>query len=164
MKLMILFILGLLLAHSEAQKSLNKRSLDLIKTSEGWKACAYNDVAGILTIGYGHKVKSGERYKIGTCISETEGADLLKNDVSTASRCIDRIVKVDLNDNQYGALSSWAYNVGCGNVQSSTLVRLLNQGDKASVCSELKRWNKAGGKVVQGLVVRRQAECDLFNS
>lgn len=63
---------------------------------------------------------------------------------------------------KFAALVSWAYNVGCGNTGSSTLIRKLNAGDKASVPSELLRWNKAGGRVLAGLTRRRQAEGDLF--
>ena len=71
-----------------------------------------------------------------------------------------------LNANQYGALVSWAFNVGCGNVGSSTLIERLNKGeDPGTVASdELPQWNKGGGEVLPGLERRRGAEVDLFNS
>lgn len=73
---------------------------------------------------------------------------------------------VHLNANQYGALVSWAFNVGCGNVKSSDLLKGLNRGDdpNAIASSELPQWNKAGGKILQGLVRRRAAELALFKT
>ena len=65
---------------------------------------------------------------------------------------------------EFDALTSWTYNLGVGNLQSSTLLKKLNAGDKNSVPSEMLRWNKASGKVLEGLTRRRQAEADLWVS
>ena len=71
-------------------------------------------------------------------------------------------VKVPLNPNQFGALTSFTYNLGAGNLRSSTLLRKLNAGDYAGAAAEFARWNKAGGKVLKGLTRRRAAERALF--
>jgi lysozyme len=75
-------------------------------------------------------------------------------------------LSVRLNDNQYGALVSWAFNVGCGNVESSTLLKRLNNGENPDqvVEEELPKWNHAGGKVEPGLTRRRAAEVQQFKT
>jgi lysozyme len=78
-----------------------------------------------------------------------------ENYVSTA-------VTVPLSQNQFDALVSWVYNLGNGNLTSSTMLKVLNSGDYAGVPAQIKRWNKAGGKVLEGLTRRRQAEADMF--
>ena len=75
---------------------------------------------------------------------------------------INRAVKVELNQNQFDAMVSWVYNLGNGNLGASTLLKVLNMGDYAGVPAQMLRWNKAGGKVLEGLTRRRQAEADLF--
>lgn len=154
-------IVGLSIAMS-FPRELNGRSLDLIKNSKGWRKCAYKDPVGKETIGYEHLVKSGDGFNSKSCISKAIGTQLLKSDVSEASKCIDRIVKVPLNDDEHGALTSWTYNIGCGNAKSSTLVKKLNNGNKHLVCEQLNRWTKAGGKTLPGLEKRRENECNLF--
>ena len=71
-------------------------------------------------------------------------------------------VKVELTQNELDALTSWTYNLGVGNLNSSTLLKKLNTGDKDSVPSEMLRWNKAAGKVLAGLTRRREAEAKLW--
>ena len=71
-------------------------------------------------------------------------------------------VTVPLSQNQFDALVSWVYNLGNGNLTSSTMLKVLNSGDYAGVPAQIKRWNKAGGKVLEGLTRRRQAEADMF--
>lgn len=151
-----------------AARELNEASLNHIKESEGWRECAYKDIVGKWTIGYGHLLVPGNELcrpvpTTQCCITKEKGLEVLKSDISTAANAIDRIVTVPLTDNQFGALTSWAYNVGSGNARASTLVKLLNGGDYNAVCGELKKWNKAGGKEVQGLTNRRNKECNLFS-
>lgn len=90
------------------------------------------------------------------------------NNAQSAQQCITLATAgpVTLNANQYGALVSWAFNVGCGNVKSSTLLRRLNRGEnpKAVIESELPQWNKGKGKPIAGLTRRRKAEVDLANT
>jgi len=146
------------------EQSTNQRGVDLIKGFEGWMACWYKDAAGYPTIGYGHLIKSGEPYKSGSCISQAQGESLLRSDLSSAENCVNNAAKRALNSNQFSAIVSFTFNLGCGSLQSSTLLQKINAGDFGSVCSELARWNKAGGKVLPGLTRRRAAECDLFRS
>jgi GH24 family phage-related lysozyme (muramidase) len=144
------------------KKQINQDGIDLIKGFEGWYSCYYKDPVGLPTIGYGHLIKSGDPYHAGTCLSKQQGEDLLRKDLSIFVGCVNGYVKVSLTCNEFAALVSWAFNVGCGNVASSTLIKILNGGNKGGVCGELAKWNKAGGKVLAGLTRRRQAECNLF--
>jgi GH24 family phage-related lysozyme (muramidase) len=81
-------------------------------------------------------------------------------------KCLNGALKksVKLNSNQFGALVSWSFNVGCANMKSSTLLKKLNRGDNPNTAAakELPRWNKAGGKTLAGLTRRRKAEVALF--
>lgn len=169
MKSVLIFVLCFVVALSAARE-LNDKSLNFIKDFEKWRSCAYtSDGANRLTIGYGHLVKPGEHYTIDTCITEEQGLQLLRNDLSEATRCIERLVRVSLTDNEFGALVSWAFNMGCGGARKSQLVRKLNAGSQANeICDELRRWNKVtinGRKQVSnGLVRRREAECTLYKS
>lgn len=145
-------------------RELNEQSLDNIKKHEGWAPCTYDENL----IGYGHKIKPSDNFTDRTCISEDQGADLLKKDVAEASTCVAKMVKPELNDNEFGAITSWTYNVGCNKANKSTLVKRLNAGDKGAVCGELKKWNKAtvdGVRVeLEGITQRRKDECELFNT
>ena len=101
-------------------------------------------------------------------LTTTTATSLLMSDLRTYQNCIaSQIVdSVRLNDNQYGALVSWAFNVGCANTASSTLISRLNAGGTPNTVAaeELPKWNKAGGVVLPGLVNRRAAEVTLFRT
>ena len=131
---------------------------EIIKQFEGLRLEAYKCPADVWTIGYGHtnKVKSGD------AITEGEADILLALDVQEAERAVSSYVDVDINQNQFDALVSFVYNLGAGNFKSSTLLKKLNQGDYLGAANEFHRWNKAGGKVLRGLVRRREAEANLF--
>jgi lysozyme len=144
-----------------AANTMSAAGLNMLKSFEGFSACKYQDPAGYWTIGYGHLIKPGESF---TCISEAEATQLLLNDVSSAEQCVRDYVHVSLNGNQFSALVDFAYNLGCGSLASSTLLREVNAGNFGAVCGQLERWVYAGGQVLPGLVRRRQAECQLFNS
>ena len=131
---------------------------EIIKEFEGLRLEAYKCPADVWTIGYGHtnKVKQGD------AITTGEAEVLLALDVQEAERAVNAYVDVDINQNQFDALVSFVYNLGAGNFKSSTLLRKLNQGDYLGAANEFERWNKAGGKVLNGLVRRRKAESNLF--
>lgn len=139
-------------------RRVNGATLALIKQWEGLRLSAYQDVAGIWTIGYGHT--GGVR--IAQRITEAEAERLLRQDLARFEAAVDRHVTVPLNDNQFGALVSFAFNVGERAFASSTLLRKLNAGDHAAVPTELAKWNRAGGRRVAGLVNRRAAEAGLW--
>jgi len=140
---------------------LDQAGINLIKGFEGWSACYYNDAAGYGTIGYGHLVKSGDPYAPGSCISEQDGENLLASDAAGFVNCVNAM-QVALNQNQFDALVSFAYNLGCGNLAG--VQSLLQAGNYAGVCGEIEQYVHAGGQVLAGLVSRRQQECALFNS
>ena len=134
--------------------------LSLIKKFEGCKLEAYKCSAGVWTIGYGHTtgVKEGD-----VCTQE-EAEKLLRGDIFKFEEYVQDSVKVDLDQSQFDALVCWTYNLGVGNLRSSTMLKKLNEGDYKSVPFEMRRWNKAGGKTLDGLIRRRQAESLLFES
>lgn len=134
------------------------KEAELIKSFEGLELEAYLCPADIWTIGYGHtgNVKEGDR------ITKAEAEALLDKDLRTFRNGVKRLVKVPLNENQFGALVSFSYNLGLGSLQNSTLLKMLNAGDYTGAADQFLRWNKSGGKVLTGLVRRREAERAVF--
>jgi len=143
-------------------RMINTETLALIKQWEGCRLTAYKDVAGIWTIGYGHTRTA----KQGMVISQVDADNLLRLDLEEFEEAVSNLVKVGLTDNQFGALVSFAFNVGVGAFSRSTLLRKLNAGEYGAVPAELMKWDKArvGGKLqpVQGLANRRAAEAGLW--
>lgn len=137
---------------------LSEVGLTLIKDFEGCRLESYRDSAGVLTNGYGntHGVVPGS-----TITQAQAESDLLSN-VAGAEYVVNTVVKVQLNQNQFDALVDFVFNLGSGNFQSSTLLRLLNQGNFTGASNEFPKWNHAGGVVVEGLTRRRLAEQALF--
>jgi lysozyme len=131
---------------------------------EGFSSRPYRDPVGVWTIGYGStRDASGDPVGPATeAIGTAEAKLLLTRDMHAAFEEIARDVKVPLNAFQKGALADLIYNIGLGNFRASTLLKRLNVKDYAGAASEIDRWNMAGGKVLAGLVRRRQAETDLF--
>ena len=136
----------------------SKTGLDLIKHFEGCELYAYKCPAGVWTIGYGHT----KGVEPGMQITEQDAEDMLKEELIEYESYINDLVTVGLNQNQFDAMVSWVYNLGAGNLKASTLLKVLNAGDYAGVPEQMLRWNKAGGKVLEGLTRRRQAEADFF--
>lgn len=134
------------------------KEAELIKSFEGLELEAYLCPANIWTIGYGH---TGD-VKEGDTITKAEADELLEKDLEKFRGGVNRCVKVPVNENQFGALVSFAYNVGIGSLQSSTLLKLLNAGDYDAAADQFPRWNKSGGKVLTGLTRRREAERAVF--
>ena len=134
--------------------------LALIKKFEGCRLEAYYCSGGVLTIGYGHTggVKESDT------ITQEEAEKLLRADVFKFEEYVEDNVMVELDQSQFDALVAWTFNLGPGNLRESTMLKKLNEADYASVPSEMKRWNKAGGKTLDGLIRRRQAESLLFES
>ena len=138
----------------------SQKGINLIKQHEGCKLNAYRDSVGVLTIGYGHTlgVYAGMR------ITLQEAEDLLKSDLIIYETCINKNVKVDLTQNEFDSLVSWTYNLGCGSLKKSTMLKYLNEGKKQFVTSEMIKWNKANGRILKGLILRREAEATLFST
>lgn len=151
------------------------KAADLIKNFEGIirdklnpnKIIAYQDSIGIWTIGFGSTKNpyTGQIVKKGDVIDEKTALDWLQQDIKQRVNAIKKLIKVNINQNQLDALTSLAYNIGLGAFQKSTLLRLLNaNAPKIQVADQFLRWNKAGGKEVKGLTIRRELERKLFLS
>ena len=130
----------------------------LIKKFEGCKLEAYKCPAGVWTIGYGHTkgVQQGDVW------SQDHAEHMLDVELEEYESYINDLVDVELQQHQFDALVAWVYNLGAGNLISSTLLIKLNAGDYEDVPHEIQRWNKAGGEVLEGLIRRRKAEALLF--
>ncbi len=163
-------------------RDLNQAGLDLIKSFEGIpdgdpatvNIDPYLDPVGIWTIGWGHAISVGGAYLRGKAnrdaardlypdgITLAQAETLLRGDVLDTCRDVESLVEVPLTDNQFAALVSFTFNLGRGSLARSTLLRKLNEKDYAGAAAEFARWNRAGGKVLDGLVARRAAEAQLF--
>jgi GH24 family phage-related lysozyme (muramidase) len=142
-------------------RSINAAGLSHIMQWEGKKLVAYRDVAGVLTIGYGHTSAAGiPKVREGMRINDTEAAEILRRDLGKFEERVERLVKVPLTDNQFAVLVSFDFNTGA--LHKSTLLKKLNAGDYDAVPVELMKWVNAGGKKVKGLVNRRSAEAGLW--
>ena len=132
--------------------------IELIKKYEGCVLKAYKCPSGVWTIGYGHTngVKSGMQ------ITKTQALDYLKQDLSTFEKVVTDYVKVPLNQNQFDALVSFSFNCGSGALKTSTLLKKLYSCDYNGAANEFPKWNKSNGKVLNGLVKRREEEKELF--
>lgn len=145
---------------------INKASLDLIKEFEGFRAEAYKDAVGVWTIGYGTTAMAGVGIKprAGMKITEQQAEAYLLKTVEKFAAQIVPSIKKPTNDNEFGAMVSLAYNIGPGAFKRSSVLRHFNAGDKAKAADAFLMWDKAGGKVLRGLVRRREAERALFLS
>ena len=134
------------------------KAKELTKISEGLKLAAYQDTGGVWTIGYGwtHGVHQGM-----TC-TKAQAEAWLDQHYSQVIEQIHEVVKVELNDNQLGALCDFVYNLGIGQLKSSTLLKLLNAGDYDGALSQFDRWVYDNGQRLPGLVTRRRREKELW--
>ena len=138
-----------------AALSLSAAGLVGIVAWEGYRGEAYIPVPGdVPTIGFG----TTEGVRMGDTITPPKALERALTDVQKFEGALKRCVKVPLHQHEYDAFVSLAYNIGEHAFCNSTLVRLLNAGDYAGACAQISRWNRAGGRVVQGLVNRRAAE------
>lgn len=125
---------------------------------EGVRHTPYRDVAGVLTVCYGH---TGRDIIPGKVHTEAECRKLLRQDLDTVARQITPYIRGPLPVATQGALYAFAYNVGAGNFIASTLLRRLSAGDRKGACDELRRWIYAGGRKWKGLVSRREIEREV---
>jgi lysozyme len=137
---------------------ISNEGLSLIKKFEGCELTAYKCAAGVWTIGYGHIKDVYE----GQTITQSEAESMLQHEMEEYEGYINSLVMVPLNQNQFDALVSWVFNLGAGNLRASTLLKVVNLSDMNGVPAQIKRWNKAGGKVLEGLIRRREAEALLW--
>lgn len=137
--------------------------VDLICNFEGLRLKAYDDGVGVWTIGFGTtKYPNGIRVKKGDTCTLDQAKAYMQNDLKSFEQTVNNTVKVPLNQNQFDALVSLAYNIGSTAFKNSTLVKRLNEGNYNAAANQFNVWVNAGGKRMQGLVNRRAAERTLF--
>jgi lysozyme len=142
---------------------MTKEGLTLIKRFEGFRGSAYRCPAGVWTIGYGHTSAAGPPRVIqGSEMSLGDADTVLAADVGVFAAAVRKGLKRELSDVQFSALVSFAYNVGVGAFQSSSVLKAVNAGDFEAVPRRLQLWVKGGGRTLPGLVKRRAAESELF--
>lgn len=143
---------------------LNKAGADLIKQFEGCKLKSYQCSALRWTIGYGNTFfEDGTPVVAGNAITQQKAEQLFEIIANEFSAKVAKLVTSKVNENQFGALTSFAYNCGIANLQKSTLLKKVNSNpNDPSIKAEFLKWNKAGGKVLAGLTRRREAEANLY--
>lgn len=138
------------------------KCIGTIKKFEGCRLSQYADAAGLPTIGWGHKVLKIEG--LPTTITQEKADELLDDDAAYTGTLVDKSVTVPLTQGQFDALVDFTYNLGIGRLRGSTLLALVNAGKYDTAELEFHKWVYGGGKVLPGLVTRREAEQDLWRS
>jgi lysozyme len=139
--------------------------IEMIKFFEGFRSAPYKCPAGIPTIGYGATFyPDGKKVTMSDkSITEQEGTVLLQSMLVSFEKYVDSYCRDDINQNQFDALVSFAYNLGPANLKSSTLLKKVNLNpEDETIHLEFMKWVKAGGKTLKGLVRRREAESQLY--
>ena len=144
--------------HGENNMKISQEGIALIKKFEGCKLESYLCAANVPTIGYG----STKDIEMGMTISQERAEELLQKDLEVYEDAVIKAIDVPLHQHQFDALVSWTFNLGGANLNASTMLKVLNNGAYEDVPHQIKRWNKAGGKVLEGLTRRRLAEALLF--
>ena len=148
---------------SDALTTTGNGGIALIKQYEGLRLTTYKDAVGIPTIGYGHVENpippGGTR-----TITAEDAEQILREDLQRFEHDVNNMLTVEVTQNQFDALVSFAFNLGPANLKSSTLLRKVNSGDFNGAAEEFPKWNHAGGQVLAGLTARRNAEKTLFLS
>jgi lysozyme len=143
---------------------MSEEGLTRLVEREGMRRNAYRDVAGIWTICVGHTSAAGPpKVTPGMKCTLAECRKILMNDVRKFEKCVEDAITVPMKQHQFDAMVSLAYNIGCGAFKKSTVAREMNAGHETHAADAFRMWKKAGGKVVAGLVNRRESERNQFN-
>lgn len=147
-------------------RTLDTFGYKLIQQFEGLRLKAYQDSVGVWTIGYGNiTYLDGSKVKKGDKITREQADLMFKQTANKFALEVAKLINVCLTQNQFNALVSLAYNIGIGAFKGSTLLKKVNANpNDESIRAEFKRWNRAGGKVLNGLTRRRNEEADLYFS
>jgi len=137
---------------------ISEEGISLIKKFEGCKLEAYLDAVDVPTIAYGRT----KDVKIGDICTQQQAEDWLEEELVEYAGYVNEAVKVELTQPQFDSIVSWTYNLGPSNLNRSSMLRVLNTSDYDNVPEQIMRWNKAGGRVLPGLVRRREAEAEMF--
>ena len=143
---------------------INEAGLGIIKKYEGWSPKPYRCPAARWTIGWGATwdIDGNPVTSKHPRINEEQGTALLRRELRHVEKAIERLITAELNENMFSSLCSFTFNVGTGNLQRSTLRMKLNRGFYEVAADELLKWRRANGKILKGLVLRRQSERKLF--
>ena len=145
------------------QMAVSLFGVDLICDFEGKRLVAYDDGVGVWTIGFGTTIyPNGIKVKKGDTCTEAQAKSYMAHDLKKFEQAVNGAVNIPLNQNQFDALVSLAYNIGTGAFNKSTLVKKLNAGDIRGAADQFDVWVNAGGKRMQGLVNRRTKETEVF--
>lgn len=144
----------------------SEKGLAIVKKYEGFRLKPYLCPAGVPTIGWGSTVyPNGKAVTLrDAAITPQQASDILLTTMVKYEDAVSRYVQVPINQNQFDALVDFAYNVGVGNLQTSTLLKKVNASDFVGAANEFGKWVHGGGAVLPGLVNRRREEADLFRS
>ena len=146
-------------------KKISPKGLELIKHFEGYMNKAYLDTALVWTVGYGTTHFKYRKVQDGDSLSKKTASMILESQVDEHySLGVSHLVEVKVTQNQFDALVSFAYNLGVGALQKSTLLKYLNQGKYKKAAKEFKKWKYVQGKPSKGLLFRRNEEAKLFLS
>lgn len=132
----------------------------LVRRFEGYSPYTYLDSAGYPTIAFGHMLQKGERFA--EPITASQAQTLLESDLKQAENGVNNSVRVNIKQNQFNSLTSFAYNTGTSTLKKSTLLKKVNAGEHEEVPAQFLRYIYAGGKPVNGLLIRRKAEANLY--
>ena len=133
----------------------------LTKRFEGIRLTAYPDSGGVWTIGYGH---TGPGVYAGLTITQDQADIFLQSDIARAVTAVNKLVTAPINQNQFDALVDFAFNLGIASLAASTLLRYVNNGDFAAAAAQFPLWDHCNGRILPGLLERRQAEEQLFTT
>lgn len=137
---------------------ISEEGISLIKKFEGCKLRTYLDAVDVPTIAYGRT----KDVKIGDICTQQQAEDWLEEELVEYEGYVEKAVTVPLEQHHFDSLVSWTYNLGPSNLTRSSMLRVLNASDYDNVPEQIMRWNKAGGRVLAGLVRRREAEAEMF--
>lgn len=146
---------------NDKREKILKLAADFIAPFEGFVGKPYKCPGGVMTFGYGSLLRN-YRKEVSFPMTKETAKKYLRNDLNIAYNILHKFTIAPLNENQEVALMSFIHNLGGGNYHKSTLRRLLNQKEYDLAAKQFPRWNRAAGKVLQGLVRRRNAEMELF--
>lgn len=154
-------------APSSVPRPIMQLGVGLVMDFEGWRPIAYDDPVGLCTIGFGHLIALKRCSQINLkeyagALSQDQGAALLELDTRTSRAIVQKSVTRELEEHEFSALSSFAFNVGKEHFAQSTLLKLVNSGENQFASIEFSRWVKAKGKIFKGLQDRRACEAALF--
>lgn len=142
---------------------MSERGVRLLIDREGSKTKAYRDSVGIWTIGVGHTAAAGPpKPREGMTLTELQVRDLLLHDLVQYEDAVERAITRPMAQHEFDAMVSLCFNIGANAFKGSSVVRRFNEGDKRQAADAFRMWNKAGGKVVKGLVNRRESEREQF--